>query len=224
MAMLVTSPHYLLLQNLNHHLLKSPNTVTTTYFNAFPLNQSSRLNKPISITCSITQIQDCPTFSSQSQDRVFNFAAGPTTLPENVLKTAESKLYNWRGAGMSVIEMSHRGKEFLSIIQKVESDLHTLFIIPSDYAVLFLQGGGDKAFKEATKYCKPCVIWSGKSEKYTKIPSFDQLEQNLHAKYWHICANVETWVKEKRQRKNEAGDDRVILVPLKMLEQRVKSE
>lgn len=118
---------------------------------------------------------------------------------------------------MSVMEMSHRGKEFLSIIQKAESDLRALLDIPSDYAVLFLQGGattqfaaiplnlckpddpvdfivtgswGDKAFKEAQKYCKPNLIWSGKSEKYTKIPSFDDgLDQNLHAKYLHICAN-----------------------------------
>jgi phosphoserine aminotransferase len=114
------------------------------------------------------------------------------------------------------MEMSHRGKEFLSIIQKAESDLRTLLQIPSDYSVLFLQGGattqfaavplnlcnpqdtvdyivtgswGDKAFKEAQKYCNPKVIWSGKSEKYTKIPSFDDFEQNPDAKFLHICAN-----------------------------------
>lgn len=112
--------------------------------------------------------------------------------------------------------MSHRGKEFLSVIQKAESDLRELLKIPQDYEVLFLQGGattqfaaiplnlcdpedpvdmvvtgswGDKAFKEAQKYCKPNLIWSGKSEKYTKIPSFDSLEQNPDAKYLHICAN-----------------------------------
>lgn len=117
---------------------------------------------------------------------------------------------------MSVMEMSHRGKEFLSIIQKAESDLRKLLDISDDYAVLFLQGGattqfagiplnickpedpvdyivtgswGDKAFKEATKYCKPKVIWSGKSEKYTAIPSFDELDQNPNARYLHICAN-----------------------------------
>lgn len=117
---------------------------------------------------------------------------------------------------MSVMEMSHRGKDFLSIIQKAESDLRALLNIPSDYDVLFLQGGattqfaaiplnlctpndavdfvvtgswGDKAFKESVKYCKPNVIWSGKPEKYTKIPSFDDLEQNPDAKYLHICAN-----------------------------------
>lgn len=114
------------------------------------------------------------------------------------------------------MEMSHRGKEFRSIIEKAESDLRTLLNIPSNYAVLFLQGGattqfsaiplnlcaqndavdfivtgswGDKAYKEAVKYCNPNVIWSGKSEKYTKIPSFDGLEQNPDARYLHICAN-----------------------------------
>lgn len=117
---------------------------------------------------------------------------------------------------MSVMEMSHRGKEFLSIIQKAESDLRTLLNISSEYSVLFLQGGAttqfaavplnickpddavdyvvtgswsDKAVKEGQKYCKPSVIWSGKSEKYTKIPSFDELKQNPEARFLHICAN-----------------------------------
>ncbi|CAN8229271.1 unnamed protein product [Cochlearia groenlandica] len=129
---------------------------------------------------------------------------------------AQTDLYNWHGSGMSVMEMSHRGKEFLSIIQKAESDLRKLLEIPSEYSVLFLQGGattqfaalslnlyesddtinfvvtdswGDKAVKEANKYCKTNVIWSGKSEKYTKIPSFDALEQSIHAKCMHICSN-----------------------------------
>ena len=114
------------------------------------------------------------------------------------------------------MEMSHRGKEFLSIIQKAESYLRTLLNIPPEYSVLFLQGGattqfaalplnlctpqdtvdyvvtgswGDKAFKEAQKFCKPKVIWSGKPEKYTKIPSFGDLEQTPDARYLHICAN-----------------------------------
>ncbi|CAN1316634.1 Phosphoserine aminotransferase 1, chloroplastic [Linum perenne] len=117
---------------------------------------------------------------------------------------------------MSVMEMSHRGKEFLSIIHKAESDLRSLLNISDDYSVLFLQGGattqfaaiplnlcspqdavdyvvtgswGDKAFKEAQKFCNPNLIWSGKSDKYTTIPSFDSLEQSPDAKYLHICAN-----------------------------------
>ena len=171
---------------------------------------------PIFITCSTTQVECPPTSAAQSLDRVFNFAVGPATLLENVLKRAQSELYNWHGSGMSVMEMSHRVKEFLSIIQKAESDLKALLDIPTEYVVMFLQGSttnqftaimlnlckrddpmdilvtgswGDKAFKEAQKFCKPSVIWSGKSEKYTKIPSFDGLDQNPDAKYLHICAN-----------------------------------
>ncbi|KAK7309403.1 hypothetical protein RJT34_06100 [Clitoria ternatea] len=200
---MATSPHTLL-QN------------RTTHRNPFPLTSQRASFKPASIKCA-TQVQSQPPpLTTQSQDRVFNFAAGPAILPENVLLRAQSELYNWRGSGMSVMEMSHRGKEFLSIIQKAESDLRSLLQIPPEYSVLFLQGGattqfaavplnlctpndavdyvvtgswGDKAFKEAQKYCKPKVIWSGKSEKYTKIPSFHDLEQNPESGYLHICAN-----------------------------------
>ncbi|KAK3005921.1 hypothetical protein RJ639_017794 [Escallonia herrerae] len=216
MAMSATTPNSFLPKGPNHHFLPKPTTITT-YLTPFPINPSP---KSLSITCAAatttTHIPTPTPATPQSQDRVFNFAAGPATLPESVLKTAESELYNWRGSGMSVMEMSHRGKEFLSIIQKAESDLRALLNIPSDYSVLFLQGGattqfaaiplnickpddpvdyivtgswGDKAYKEATKYCKPSVIWSGKPEKYTRIPSFDGLEQNPHARYLHICAN-----------------------------------
>ncbi|XWS42219.1 hypothetical protein CRYUN_Cryun17cG0149500 [Craigia yunnanensis] len=201
----------LLLQKtpLNHAFLK-PNSTTFTLTN-------QRSVTPFSISCSATTpIQDRPSLQSQPQDRVFNFAAGPATLPENVLLKAQSELYNWHGSGMSVMEMSHRGKDFRSIIEKAEADLRTLLSIPENYAILFLQGGattqfaaiplnlcrpddtvdylvtgswGDKAFKEAQKYCKPKVIWSGKSEKYVRVPSFDGLEQSPNAKYLHICAN-----------------------------------
>lgn len=212
---MATTPHSLLLQNPTHHL---PRTSFTKTFNAFPLT-STRFTtaKRISITCATTtQIQDRSPAQAHSEDRVFNFAAGPAILPENVLRKAQSELYNYRGSGMSVMEMSHRGKEFLSIIQKAESDLRALLEIPDEYAVLFLQGGattqfaaiplnlckpndpvdflvtgswGDKAFKEAQKFSKPNLIWSGKPEKYTKIPAFDDLEQSPDAKYLHICAN-----------------------------------
>ncbi|XP_058186604.1 phosphoserine aminotransferase 2, chloroplastic-like [Rhododendron vialii] len=220
MAMSTTSPNSLHLKNPNRHLINPPTKTSfpiKTQINSFPINNSSGPKKPISITCAASpQVQDRASAAAAGSERVFNFAAGPAILPENVLRRAESELYNWRGSGMSVMEMSHRGKEFRSIIEKAESDLRTLLNISSDYAVLFLQGGattqfaavplnlctpsdtvdfvvtgswGDKAFKEAVKYCKPNVIWSGKSEKYTKVPSFDGLEQNPDAKYLHICAN-----------------------------------
>ncbi|XP_038905895.1 phosphoserine aminotransferase 2, chloroplastic [Benincasa hispida] len=214
------SPHSLLLQNPHRHHLKT--SISTPHFNAFPLPSPSPSPHRFSISCSAAsttsplELQNPPSSHNSSDDRVFNFAAGPATLPESVLKRAQSELINWRGSGMSVMEMSHRGKDFTSIIQKAESDLRSLLDIPSDYAVLFLQGGattqfaaiplnlcrpddtvdyvvtgswGDKAFKEAQKYCKPKVIWSGKAEKYTKIPAFEDLEQSPNAKYLHICAN-----------------------------------
>ncbi|XP_054825073.1 phosphoserine aminotransferase 2, chloroplastic [Prosopis cineraria] len=215
---MATSHHTNFLQNPNRPL-KNP----ATQNNVFPVTSARTIKnapiRPVSIKCAAptaTQIQDLSRGQTQSQDRVFNFAAGPATLPENVLLRAQSELYDWRGCGMSVMEMSHRGKEFLSIVQKAEADLRALLEIPPEYAVLFLQGGattqfaavplnlckqddrvdylvtgswGDKAFKEAQKYCKPNVIWSGKSEKYTKIPSCDGLEQNPLARYLHICAN-----------------------------------
>jgi phosphoserine aminotransferase len=73
--------------------------------------------------------------------QVFNFSAGPAVLPKEVLKRAAAEMLDWHGSGMSVMEMSHRGKEFISIAAKAEADLRSLLAIPSDYAVLFLQGG-----------------------------------------------------------------------------------
>ncbi|KAL6345935.1 hypothetical protein AAG906_025215 [Vitis piasezkii] len=235
-----TSPNSLLLQNPNRsttiHFRKNPNPARVNVFNLSP----SRRNKSISITCSTAQVERPPS-NAQSLDRVFNFAAGPATLPENVLMKAESELYNWRGSGMSVMEMSHRGKEFMSIIQKAESDLRALLNIPEEYAVLFLQGGatsqfaaiplnlckpddpvdyvvtgswGDKAFKEAQKFCKPSVIWSGKSEKYTKIPSFDVLEQNPDAKYLHICANETIHGVEFKDYPTPKNNDRLLIADM----------
>ncbi|KAE9606596.1 hypothetical protein Lal_00025627 [Lupinus albus] len=211
---MATSPQTRLLHNHPTNNLFNSNNNNTSFIRITTTTPSF---KPISIKCSATAQTHTPSPPiTTAQDRVFNFAAGPATLPENVLLRAQSELYNWRGSGMSVMEMSHRGKEFLSIIQKAESDLRTLLDIPSEYSVLFLQGGattqfaaiplnlctaedtvdyvvtgswGDKAFKEAQKFCKPKMIWSGKSEKYTKIPSFHELEQNPDAKFLHICAN-----------------------------------
>ncbi|GAV83038.1 Aminotran_5 domain-containing protein, partial [Cephalotus follicularis] len=219
------SPHSLLLQNPKEAKIlvnnKNPNSFTNlikkqnlNLITKKNLNFTSRIHASAATTQ--TQIQNQTQTKPDSSDRVFNFAAGPATLPEAVLKKAQSELYTWRGSGMSVMEMSHRGKEFTSIIEKAESDLRTLLDIPTEYSVLFLQGGattqfasiplnlckpddavdyvvtgswGDKAFKEAQKYCKPKLIWSGKSEKYTKIPAFQDLEMSPEAKYLHICAN-----------------------------------
>src|ERR1700680_5225868 len=74
--------------------------------------------------------------------RVFNFSAGPAVMPEEVLRQAAAEMLDWHDSGMSVMEMSHRGREFISIADKAEADLRALLAIPANYKVLFLQGGG----------------------------------------------------------------------------------
>ena len=78
--------------------------------------------------------------------RVFNFGAGPATLPEPVLRQAAEELLDWRGRGMSVMEMSHRGKDFIGIHAQAETDLRELLAIPKNYKVLFLHGGAAAQF------------------------------------------------------------------------------
>jgi phosphoserine aminotransferase len=78
--------------------------------------------------------------------QIFNFSAGPAVLPKEVLLTAQQEMLDWHGSGMSVMEMSHRGKEFMSIAAEAEADLRELMNIPSNYKVLFLQGGAHSQF------------------------------------------------------------------------------
>ena len=78
--------------------------------------------------------------------RVFNFSAGPAAIPLEVLERAQAEMLDWQGSGMSVMEMSHRGREFVSIAEKAEEDLRELMEIPADYRVLFLQGGASTQF------------------------------------------------------------------------------
>src|ERR1700675_3655155 len=119
--------------------------------------------------------------------RVFNFSAGPAVMPEEALRKAAAEMLDWHGSGMSVMEMSHRGKEFISIADKAEADLRALLAIPANYKVLFLQGGAvaenaivpmnllgkkpaadyvitgewsKKSIKEAGKYCTTSVAAS----------------------------------------------------------------
>jgi phosphoserine aminotransferase len=79
-------------------------------------------------------------------NRVYNFSAGPSMLPESVLEKAASEMLNYQGSGMSVMEMSHRSKTYLSIIEKAEEGLRRLMHIPDNYSVLFLQGGASQQF------------------------------------------------------------------------------
>jgi phosphoserine aminotransferase len=148
--------------------------------------------------------------------RVFNFSAGPATLPEPVLRKAAEEMLDWHGSGMSVMEMSHRGKEFISIHAEAESLLRELLDIPANYKVLFLQGGaigqnaivpmnlvrgkasadyvstGDwskKSMKEAKAFLKINVAASGEASNYTAIPKRDTWKLDPDAAYVHICSN-----------------------------------
>ncbi|KPV40166.1 hypothetical protein AN478_08510 [Thiohalorhabdus denitrificans] len=148
--------------------------------------------------------------------RVFNFSAGPAALPEAVLRKAGEEILDWHGSGMSVMEMSHRGKEFTAIIEKAEADLRELMQIPDDYSVLFLQGGASsqfamiplnllrgkgkadyintgswskKAISEGKRYCEANVPATAEAENFTWIPKQDQLELDPAAAYCHMTSN-----------------------------------
>ncbi|MDM0000961.1 3-phosphoserine/phosphohydroxythreonine transaminase [Variovorax sp. J22P240] len=148
--------------------------------------------------------------------RVFNFSAGPATLPESVLRQAADEMLDWRGSGMSVMEMSHRGKEFISIHAEAESLLRELLGVPADYKVLFLQGGAigenaivpmnmlrgrasadyidtgewsKKSIKEAKKYCKVNVAASSEAGGYVSVPRRETWKLDPDAAYVHICSN-----------------------------------
>jgi len=148
--------------------------------------------------------------------RVFNFSAGPAVLPEPVLSKAAGEMLDWHGSGMSVMEMSHRGKEFISIHAEAEADLRELLAVPKNYKVLFLQGGAiaenaivpmnllrgrtvadyvntgewsKKSIKEAKKYCTVNVAASGEDRGFTYIPARETWKLSKHAGYVHICSN-----------------------------------
>ena len=148
--------------------------------------------------------------------RVFNFSAGPAVLPESVLRRAANEMQDWHGSGMSVMEMSHRGKEFISIFEKTEADFRQLLNISSDYSVLFLQGGalamnalipmnllGDKttadyvntgewskkSIQEAKKYCTVNVVASSEDQDFTYVPAQADWKLNKNAAYVHVCTN-----------------------------------
>ena len=148
--------------------------------------------------------------------RVFNFSAGPAVLPEPVLRQAAEEMLDWHGSGMSVMEMSHRGKEFIVDPRRGRGLLRELLGVPANYKVLFLQGGaiGQNAFvpmnllrgkrsvdyvdtgewskksiKEAKKYAEVNVAASGKAGGYTAIPPRDEWKLDPDAAYVHICTN-----------------------------------
>jgi len=148
--------------------------------------------------------------------RAINFSAGPAALPEEVLKTAAEEMLDWHGSGMGVMEMSHRGKEFISIHAEAEADLRELMAIPKNYKVLFLQGGAiaenaiipmnmlrgkssadyintgewsKKSIKEAKKYCTVNVAASSEDRNFSYIPRRETWKLNPDAAYVHVCTN-----------------------------------
>src|SRR3954464_15323119 len=147
--------------------------------------------------------------------RVFNFSAGPAALPESVLRQAADEMLDWHGSGMSVMEMSHRGKEFIAIHAEAESLLRELLAVPANYKVLFLQGGaigqnaivpmnllrgktradyvdtGDwskRSIAEAEHFCTVNVAASGEGNGFTAIPPRSDWRLDPEAAYVHICS------------------------------------
>ena len=147
--------------------------------------------------------------------RVWNFSAGPAALPEEVLRQAQAELLDWHGAGCSVMEMSHRGKEFTSIIEQAEADLRELMGIPAGYKVLFLQGGATqqfaqiplnllagrsadyivtgawskKALKEAQRVGNVRCAATTESSGFTSLPIAEEIKLDQFAAYLHVCTN-----------------------------------
>ncbi|WP_341303384.1 3-phosphoserine/phosphohydroxythreonine transaminase [Pseudomonas sp. TMP25] len=148
--------------------------------------------------------------------RAFNFCAGPAALPEAVLQRAQAELLDWHGKGLSVMEMSHRSEEYTSIAEKAEQDLRDLMEIPSDYKVLFLQGGASQQFaeiplnllpeegvadyidtgiwsqksiEEARRYGNINVAASAKAYDYFAIPGQNDWQLSKNAAYLHYASN-----------------------------------
>ena len=149
-------------------------------------------------------------------ERIYNFSAGPAVLPQEVLEQARDEMLNWQGCGMSVMEMSHRGKEFMGIAAQAEADLRELMAIPANYKVLFLQGGAStqfamvpmnllrgkksadyvntgewskKAIKEAKKYGAVNVAVSSEDANFSYAPTQDKWKLDADAAYVHYTPN-----------------------------------
>jgi phosphoserine aminotransferase len=147
---------------------------------------------------------------------IYNFSAGPAVLPAAVLRRAQAELCDWHGSGMSVMEMSHRGKEFISIAEQAEADIRELLGIPAEYHVLFLQGGATsqfamvpmnllrgkqqadyintgawskKAIAEARRYCMVNVAATSEASGFTTVPAADSWQLDPGSAYVHYTPN-----------------------------------
>ena len=167
--------------------------------------------------------------------RVYNFSAGPAVLPEEVLRTAAAEMLDYHGCGMSVMEMSHRSKDFQAIIDTAEADFRELLGVPDNYKVLFLQGGGNtqfamvpmnlmrhgvadyivtgqwakKAAKEAEMYGKVNVVASSADKTFSYIPDLQNLAIDDDADYVYICQNNTIYGTTIRELPNTKGKDLV---------------
>ena len=148
---------------------------------------------------------------------IFNFSAGPAVLPKEVLQQAAAEMLDWHGSGMSVMEMSHRGPEFLSIYRTAEADLRELLAVPDNYRILFMQGGGlsqnaiipmnlvgaqgrtvdfvhtgswsGKSLKEAARYATVNVAASSQASHFSRVPPQEEWKLSQDAAYVHLCTN-----------------------------------
>jgi phosphoserine aminotransferase len=167
--------------------------------------------------------------------RVFNFSAGPAVLPEEVLREAAEEMMDYKGSGMSVMEMSHRSKTYETIINEAEADLRELLNIPDNYKVLFLQGGasqqfamvpmnlfknrvGDyiitgmwakKAYQEASLYGKANAVASSSDKTFSYIPDVSDLPISEDADYVYICENNTIYGTKYKTLPNTKGKDLV---------------
>ncbi len=148
--------------------------------------------------------------------KLYNFSAGPALLPHPVLAEAQAQMFDWHGSGLSVMEMSHRGREFMEIIHDAEADLRELLNVPAGYKVLFLQGGASQQFamvplnlmgegghadyidsghwsrlaiKEARRYGRVDVIASSEASAYTTVPQAGSYQGTAGASYLHYTSN-----------------------------------
>ncbi|MEI8170412.1 MAG: 3-phosphoserine/phosphohydroxythreonine transaminase [Rhodoferax sp.] len=148
-------------------------------------------------------------------NRPFNFSAGPAAMPEEVLTEAAAEMLDWHGSGMGVMEMSHRGKEFISIYEQAQADLRELLAVPDNFKILFMQGGGlaenaivplnisqgglvdfvvsgswsQKSQQEAGKYCTAHTAADNLANGHTSLPDPSQWKLNPAARYVHVCTN-----------------------------------
>ncbi|MBP8141186.1 MAG: 3-phosphoserine/phosphohydroxythreonine transaminase [Acidovorax sp.] len=149
-------------------------------------------------------------------NRPYNFSAGPAAIPAEVLEQAASEMLDWHGSGIGVMEMSHRGKEFISIYEQAEADLRELLAVPAQFKILFMQGGGlaenaivpmnlsragtvdfvvtgswsQKSQKEALKYAAEShIAASGQESNFTTLPSPATWQLSKGASYVHLCSN-----------------------------------